>query len=284
VNLIVAPLVRGALLALVLLQTLNACSADATARGRKAPSSADTPPAPAAAAKVVDLGGSSYKVVTLTAVGSVSGTVTRSDSAAGAIADLARDSLAVECGSAPPPKGRRRTTGTTQSAVPSAVVWIVGVTAGKAFPEEKRTELESADCDLDPSTLAIAVGTTVNVVNDDRVLHRLIFTRADSHDTLATMPFYNEGEVVPSERLAKTPGVIDVRCVIHRLTRARITVFGHPYFAATNDAGHFTIDSLPPGSYSLHVWPDGAAQPTQQQVTITAGTTAKADVKLTASR
>jgi plastocyanin len=276
VNVIVAPAVRGMLLALVL--AVTACSPDATARDRTSTPSNAAKAASNPNPDVVDLGVSSYRVVSLSAVGSVSGAVTRSDSTAMASADLARDSLAVECGSSPAPVARRRSLMT----VSNAVVWIAGVTAGKGFSEEKRAELESDDCGLDPGTLAIAVGTTVNVINDDRVLHRLIFTREGAHDTIATMPFFNEGEIVASERLGKTPGVVDVTCAFHRSTRGRVAIFAHPYFATTDDAGRFIIDSLPPGTYALHVWPVGAKRPTEQRVTVVAGETAKSDVKLAA--
>jgi hypothetical protein len=273
VNVKVAPSVRGRLLAFLVVPLLAACSPDATARERTPPSSSAAKPA--AVAITIDLGSSSYKVVPLIAVGSVSGVVTRTDSTAIAIADGVRDSLAAECRTIQRPTRRR-----SAALVPNAVVWITGVAAGKGLPEEKRAELESADCGLDPGTLAIAVGTTVNVINDDRVLHRLIFRREGTLDTLTAMPFFNEGEVVASEKLGKMPGLIDVTCVFHPSTRGRVAVFAHPYFTMTDDAGRFTVDSLPPGNYTLRVWPDGAARPTDQRITITAGAAAKADVKL----
>jgi plastocyanin len=278
VNVKVAPSLRGGLVALLLGQIFVACSPDATARDRKAPPSTVAKTSTDASANTIDLGAPSYKVVPLTAVGTVAGVVTRSDSTAPAADAIVRDSLAIECGSSPAPAKRRQ----SLAAVRNAVVWISGVAAGKGMPDEKRAELESVDCGLDPATLAITVGTTVNVINDDRVLHRLIFTRNDTHDTLTTMPFFNEGEVVASERLAKVSGVVDVTCVFHRSTHGRVAVFAHPYFAMTDDGGRFTIDSLPPGSYTLHVWPVGALRPTEQPITVAAGATAKADVKLAA--
>jgi hypothetical protein len=31
-------------------------------------------------------------------------------------------------------------------------------------------------------------------------------------------------------------------------------VFDHPYFAVTSRDGSFSIDSIPPGTYTLYVW------------------------------
>ncbi len=153
-------------------------------------------------------------------------------------------------------------------------MWIADAKSGKPLSIEKRAELSSDNCLLDPRVQAITVGTTVNVINDDKVLHKLIFTKFGTHDTLTVTPFFNSGQIVATERLAKTPGMVEVRCVEHPWERGYIAVFGHPYFAVTEDNGSFKIDSLAPGSYKLMMWREGLAKPTEQQVQVTAGGTA----------
>ena len=46
----------------------------------------------------------------------------------------------------------------------------------------------------------------MNVFNDEKALHKLVFTKVGTHDTLAVMPFFNAGQMVASEKLAKTSG------------------------------------------------------------------------------
>ena len=36
--------------------------------------------------------------------------------------------------------------------------------------------------------------------------------------------------------------------------KAWIGVFDHPYFAVTNDTGHYKIDNIPPGTYEVIAW------------------------------
>ncbi len=155
-----------------------------------------------------------------------------------------------------------------------------GIANGKAFAEDKRAELASDQCALEPRVIAMATGTTVNVVNYDRALHTLIFMRAPSRDTLTKMPFFNAGQVVASERLAAHPGLVQVTCAQHPWMHATIAVFGHPYYAVTDTSGRFTIDSLPPGTYTVQAWTQGLARPKSQRITINAGGLARVDMDL----
>jgi len=140
---------------------------------------------------------------------------------------------------------------------------------------DKRTEISSERCVLDPRVQAVGVGTAVNVINDDKVLHKLVFTKFGTNDTLLVTPFFNSGEIVATERLAKTAGMVEVKCAQHPWEHGFIAVFDHPYYAVTEDDGTFKIDSLAPGSYKLMIWREGESKPTEQQVQITAGGTAR---------
>lgn len=164
-------------------------------------------------------------------------------------------------------------TGTpTPARARAALVWISGITSGKALPLEKRADLASEDCGLDPSILAVTVGSTIDVYNDDEALHRLTFS-GPPMDAGVTMPFFNTGQMVASERLAKRVGLVDVRCTIHPWSHATIAVFDHPYFAVTDEKGRFSIDSVPPGRYTLMIWRPDLAKPIARPIQLRADET-----------
>ncbi|HXT14378.1 MAG TPA: carboxypeptidase regulatory-like domain-containing protein [Gemmatimonadaceae bacterium] len=226
------------------------------------------------AAGTVDLGGGSYKPGPVTSSGSLAGTI-KLDGAAPA--PVAIDIDQKICGTtAESPV----TTSAKTGGLGGVVVWIANITTGKPFPIDKRAELSSEKCALDPRVQGVVVGTTVNVFNDDKLLHKLVFTPLGTHDTLTAMPFFNEGQVVASERLAKSPGIVEVRCVQHPWTHAYIAVFDHPYFDVTEDDGSFKIDSLPPGTYTVNLWHEGMAKPVTQSVNIAANGTARIDLPI----
>jgi hypothetical protein len=221
----------------------------------------------------IDLSTTSYSPSKLSAVGSLSGTNKLDGPPPPATIPLPFDQNI--CG-----KTAEAPVSATSKGLSNAVVWIADVKTGKDFPIDKRTELSSDNCALNPRVQAVVVGTTVDVFNDDKLIHRLIFTRMGTNDTLTKMPFFNTGQVVASERLAKDAGMVEVRCVQHPWTRGYIAVFDQPYFAVTDDDGSFTIDSLPPGTYKMMVWHEGAANPVEQQVQVAAGGKAKVDLAI----
>jgi hypothetical protein len=266
---------RTSTAALFALSLLVGCSSEA--RETKSAKSTKTgrPVAPTkiddSAAGSIDLGTSSYHPRALTSVGSVAGTIKFAGVPPADSVMITKDQQV--CG--PKTEGPIEA---TAKGISNAVVWIADVKTGKPLPIEKRVDLGSEDCALDPRVQAVVVGTTVNVENDDRLIHRLVFTRGS--DTLTVMPFFNTGQMVASERLAKTRGIVEVHCVQHPWTRGYIAVFEHPYFAVTDRNGSFKIDSLAPGTYTMMVWHEGMSKATAQQVQVAANGTAKVDVAI----
>lgn len=224
------------------------------------------------AAGSVDLTGPAYTPGALAAVGSLSGTI-KLDGVSPADSAITSDDKI--CGTT-----AQSEVNTNPKGLADVMIWVADAKTGKAMPVEKRIALSSQKCTIDPRMQGTIVGSTVNVFNDDRALHTLVFLDAASGDTLQKMPFFNEGQVVASEKLAKRPGIVEVRCVQHPWTRGYIAVFDDPYFAVTEEGGAFKIDSLPPGTYTVHVWHEGMKQPLTQRVTISAGGNAKLDLAI----
>lgn len=143
---------------------------------------------------------------------------------------------------------------------PGTVFWVDGIREGKPLPNERRYSLVDGNCGLEPRLLATVVGGAVNVFNDVG-LHKLVFVRAGTTDTLQTMPFTNTGAVVATDRLTKTAGVVEVRCATHPNERSYIAVFDHPYFGVASTGDKVTLDSLPAGDYRLMTWHEGLPAP-----------------------
>ena len=246
-----------------------ACSSDsAAAKDREAQRAADrtskavtTKPAKTGS---IDLGSGPYRPTQLASFGSVHGTI---DSPSQPPVDSATV-VGRKCAGRPLP-----TAALVKGPTP-VIVWIANAPAGKPYPVEKRGDLASDDCVLDPPVQAAIVGTTFNVYNDDKEIHRFVFMPHGTKDTLTVMPFFNAGQVVASERLAKVPGVVDVRCARHPWMHSFIAVFNHPYFAVTDEKGAFAIDSLPPGNYTMMVWREGMSAPKSQAIQVVANGTA----------
>lgn len=100
-----------------------------------------------------------------------------------------------------------------------------------------------------PHVLPVVVGTTVEWPNYDDILHNVFsFSEAKPFD----LGLYKS----PTIKRVKfdKPGKVDVFCSIHSRMSCIVLVLENPYFATSNDKGHYTITNVPPGTYQLKAW------------------------------
>jgi Polysaccharide lyase family 4, domain II len=151
-----------------------------------------------------------------------------------------------------------------------ALVWLPDIRAGKALPVLRRYQVVNVQCGLEPRVQAVLTGGTLNIRNDDPILHRTRILRAATGETLQLVSENDAGQVVPSERVLARPGVLELRCDRHPWTRAWIAVLPTPYAAVTDPDGAFLIDSVPPGRWHVRVWHPSLGY-RDDTVTVTAG-------------
>ena len=129
-------------------------------------------------------------------------------------------------------------------------------TVGGPSPEEqpadgaRRYELAVADCALTPAVSIASAGGTLNLSNQLGRVHQVAFVFEGMRNPMVRMPFSDPGQLVPSEKVLEIPGLVDVRSDLDPAVHARIVVVEHPY-AVEAAGGNFTIDSVPPGTYTL---------------------------------
>ena len=236
------------------------------ARGRVVESSAGT----------VELGidSSGYRPGAVTGASQLTGTVGTTSVPADSMVVVARDNRV--CGDTVNAR-QVRLNGTSLA---NALVWVEGVSTGKALPETRRTTVTIEKCALDPRVTAVVSGSTINIFSRDRASHHVRFYREGEGTPVADVMTVDAGQVVPSERIAAAPGIVEARCEQHPWVRAYVAVFDHPYFAVTDEKGSFAIDQLPAGTYTVKVWHEGMAQPVEQQVAVAAGGTGSVQLQV----
>jgi carboxypeptidase family protein len=225
-----------------------ACSRDdtASAHSRTGPRSPDDGVAPRPA--VITPAGQPYKVAPVAAGGTIAGTVEFEGTAP--VAEVVRPSVDEKvCGNSIVQKNVTL----AGTRVGGAIVWLTDIRSGKAFPLQRRFDLTNDRCTLDPFVQVIPMNSTLNVVNDDRVLQTNRFINVGTGQIVAVAPFNDDGEVVPVDRF-KEAAEIEVVSEQHPWTHAWIAVLDHPYYAQTAASGTYRIDGVPPGRYRIRAW------------------------------
>jgi plastocyanin len=138
-----------------------------------------------------------------------------------------------------------------EKGIRNVVVSLQGASPGARWEASMpRVQIDQQQCMFAPRVVVVPVGGTVEFLNNDRLLHNL-----HSRDARENPPFNRtqpKGRTIPV--VFKKPEIVRVDCDLHPWMRAWVVVTEHPFYTRTNDQGDFTLDNVPTGQYTLHVW------------------------------
>jgi hypothetical protein len=155
-----------------------------------------------------------------------------------------------------------------RGAVPDAVVYLEEVPTGRpllgrmnsSYPNPTKHMqvggvVEWRACRFHPAVQVTApVGSVLSLTSADEAV-QISATRVDgrSRDRLWSVPLGAPGAV--HEQLLDRDGFVELRAERDgRVATGWVVVAPHPYFALTDERGRFSLDEVPPGTYTLVVW------------------------------
>ena len=152
----------------------------------------------------------------------------------------------------------------------NAVVTITDINKGKKM-EPQKVKLDQNGCEYKPHVLAMAAGSSVDILNPDGILHNVhSYSKANSPFNMA-QPKFKKTITVKVDK----PEVINLKCDVHGWMSAWLFVAANPYFSVTDNSGSFKLTDVPAGTYNVEVWHETLGK-TSQKVTVKA----KADTKV----
>lgn len=143
--------------------------------------------------------------------------------------------------------------------VRDAVVRITGIQKGKGMGEV-RPVLDQKGCEYQPHVLAFPVGTTLEILNSDGILHN-VHTFSEKNK-----PF-NRAQPKYLKKITQTfteAELISIKCDVHGWMSAWFFVADNPYYDVTSDKGSFKLADVPPGEYTLEVWHEKLGKQTKR--------------------
>jgi len=154
-----------------------------------------------------------------------------------------------------------------------AVVYVSAI-PGKTFPApEAHAKMNQLNMTFMPHVLPVLVGTTVDFLNSDAVLHNVFTPDACAEKfNLGTWPKGQSKSFTFKKECAAT-----LLCKVHPEMEAFVVAVPTPFFAVAKADGSYAIADVPDGAATLKVWHPklkAAARP----VTVGASTEANFDL------
>ena len=139
----------------------------------------------------------------------------------------------------------------TPSNPPAAVVYLEGAVPVNARPKSGDiTQMGQKNMLFAPDLIAVHTGGAVEFPNRDDTYHNVFsYSKAKRFD----LGRYRKDEK-PGVVVFDKPGVITVHCEIHDRMRGTVLVLDTPYFQKTDSAGHYRLDRLPAGHFTVKAW------------------------------
>jgi hypothetical protein len=112
--------------------------------------------------------------------------------------------------------------------------------------------MEQSGYQFSPGVLAVQTGTEITFPNRDDDYHNVFsYSKTKRFD----LGRFRKDETPPALVFDK-PGIVRLYCEIHGHMRGIVLVLDTPHFAATSADGHFKLNGLPSGNFTLKAWLD----------------------------
>jgi plastocyanin len=148
----------------------------------------------------------------------------------------------------------------------NVVISIEGIARGPRKPLPKTATIDQKGCLFQPRVQAVATGGTYELLNGDPIFHNVRIWQGSRSQHNVAMPL--KGMRV-KKAVGGTPGVVKVSCDAHSWMRAWVVVKDHPYVTVSDSQGRFTLEGVPPGTYTVEAWHE-ALGTKKTQVTVPA--------------
>ena len=110
--------------------------------------------------------------------------------------------------------------------------------------------MDQKGCRYVPHVVGVMVGQSIRFTNSDPTMHNIHMIPTVGGNQTVDISQGPNG--TPDTRVfAKPELMIPVRCNNHPWMQAFINVADNPFFAVSDETGHFVIKGLPPGTYTV---------------------------------
>jgi plastocyanin len=154
-----------------------------------------------------------------------------------------------------------RVVGARGSRAAQLVVFLTGGEVAAERGPPQAAEIVQRRKTFIPHVLPIAVGGTVNFLNEDSLLHNL-------HAYEGRRTLFNRGQPAFASAVRHTftrSGTVLLLCDVHPEMEGYVVVAPTRWTSAVASDGTFSLSDVPPGSYTLVLWDERRRGSTAEQ-------------------
>lgn len=141
------------------------------------------------------------------------------------------------------------------------VIYLEPTGGARARPAATNTSIALQARQFAPRVRIVTEGSRIEFPNQDPFKHN-VFSKAPQG------PFDTEtfGKNTTRDNTFRSAGVYPLYCNVHPKMTAYVVAVRTPYFTQTNDDGKFSLERIPAGKYTLHVWHSRGGEQTSDLV------------------
>ncbi len=176
------------------------------------------------------------------------------------------------------PEGKNLTEGIVSQAgmLANVYVYVKDGLGNKVYaPPSAPAVLDQKGCRYVPHVLAAMAGQPIEFRNSDPTMHNVHMQPAVGGNQQVDISQPPNGGTT-RHTFAQPELMMPVRCNNHPWMEAFLNIAPNPFFAVSDGDGHFAIQGLPPGTYTLVAVQEQLGQQ-QANVTVTTHNTAKTE-------
>lgn len=163
--------------------------------------------------------------------------------------------------------------------IENVIVSITDIEKGKKVViPSSNPSLDQNGCVFKPHVIAVAAGTSIDIINSDSVTHNVHTYPEENSAMNKAQPPSLKVISIATEFGEEDP--MKVACDYHGWMSSWVGIFEHPYFAVTGADGAFSLDSVPPGAYEVKAWQEELGE-LVKTVQVKAGETTSLDFEFT---
>jgi plastocyanin len=151
--------------------------------------------------------------------------------------------------------------------------------APKMAMPAKNPELDQRSCKFHPHVQLIPAGGTMDVLNNDGILHNIHTYPKNNAPVNQAQPKFKTRMPLKFEK----PDTVKLSCDVHTWMNGWLIVAPHAWYTVSKPDGSFRIDNVAPGNYTLSYWQETLGTQTAQ-ITVPASGDAKGDFAFPAKK